>query len=104
MSRKICEYFSPKEDGNCLFNQYGFFCRAHGSNSEAISMDKDPNYFCPHSEQLIEHNRKKEENKDKWTNYWESKMSGKPMKEDLPKDLIDKLDKAFEEWEKNKEK
>lgn len=75
---------------------------AYGSNTKAISLDKDPNYFYPHSEQFIAHNKKEDQNKDKWTTYWENKMSGKPMKEELPTDLIDKLDKAFEEWEKNK--
>jgi len=101
MKRKICPEFEPKDNGECI-RLMADICDI--ASTENICIDKDPNYFCPHSEEFIKIKRKRDKDKDKWTKYWESKKSGAPMKEDLPKDLIDKLDKTFEDWERNKKK
>jgi len=107
MSRKICPDFFPSKDGSCLAKIGPGYDISKSSNPKIrknILSDKDTNYFCPHSEEFLKFWRKINKDKDKWTKYWESKMSGIPMEEDIPEDLLSKLDKAFEEWEKNKRK
>jgi len=107
MSRKICPKFNPDSEGICLVAEIGSRaggCIGSRSLNRNIEFNTDSQYFCPHSDLFISRGKPIIKNRDKWIEYWESKKSGIPMKEDLPKDLIDKLDKAFEEWEKNKEK
>jgi len=74
LTRKICPAFEPNKNSNCKFNPINKYCWGESfKDSEKIRLDKDPNYFCPHSKEFIEEDKKDQKHKDKWIKYWENK-------------------------------